>query len=83
MLDPDFASDIPTGVELFAEIGLDPRSVEEVIEDDRAMRCPERDTVLSLRRSVRASPRNRRSSASSASWRSRNFSPAAQAGGME
>lgn len=78
MLDPDVASDMPTGVERFAEIGLDPRPVEEVIVDDRGMRCLERHTVLSLCRSVRASPRNRRSSASSASCRSRNFSPASQ-----
>ena len=45
MLDRDFDLDIPTGDELLAEIGLDPRSVRDVIEDDRAMRCLDRDAV--------------------------------------
>ena len=44
MFDPDIHPDIPTG-ELLAEIGLDPRAVGEVIADDRAMRCPDRDQV--------------------------------------
>ena len=45
MLDRDIDLDIPTGDELLAEIGLDPRSVRDVIEDDRAMRCPDRDAA--------------------------------------
>lgn len=44
MFDPDIHPDIPTGG-LLAEIGLDPRAVGEVIADDRAMRCPDRDQV--------------------------------------
>ena len=39
---PDFHSDIPTGNQLLAEIGLDPQTIRETIEDDRAMRCPDR-----------------------------------------
>ena len=44
MFDTDIHPDIPTD-ELLAEIGLDPRAVGEVIADDRAMRCPDRDQV--------------------------------------
>ncbi len=45
MFDPDIHLDLPTAGELLAEIGIDPQAVREVIEDDRAMRCPDRDTV--------------------------------------
>ncbi len=52
MFDHDFTSDMPTGGELFAEIGLAPKPVREVIEGDRTMRCPDRDTLLPVRRSA-------------------------------
>ena len=47
MFDPDiqFATQTDTS-QLLAEIGIDPAVVCEVIADDRAMRCPDRDTVL-------------------------------------
>ena len=45
MFDPEIHVDIPTG-NLLAEIGIDPHSISEVIEHDRAMRCPDRDSVL-------------------------------------
>ncbi len=32
----------PCGPDLFAELGIDPAAVRETIEDDRAIRCPER-----------------------------------------
>ena len=46
MFDPYSESDIPSTSELLAEIGIDPHVVQQVIEDDRAMRCPDRDSVL-------------------------------------
>ena len=45
MFHPEIHLDIPTG-NLLAEVGLDPHSISEVIEHDRAMRCPDRDSVL-------------------------------------
>ena len=50
MFNPDFQLDVPTGGDLLAEIGLDPRAISEVIEDDRAMRCPDRGAVFPERR---------------------------------
>ena len=44
--DHDADHDAPTGSELLAEVGLDPRAIREIIEDDRAIRCPDRDQVL-------------------------------------
>ena len=43
MFDPDIPFD---AAGIIAEIGIDPRAVREVIEHDRAMRCPDRDRVL-------------------------------------
>ena len=47
MFDPytDFVSVTPAG-DLLAEMGIDPRTVREVIEDDRRVRCPERGAVF-------------------------------------
>ena len=45
MFDPDYDFDIPAGG-ILAETGLDPRAVREVIEDDRARRCPDRGAVF-------------------------------------
>ena len=50
MFNPDFQLDVPTGGDLLAEIGLDPRAITEVVEDDRAMRCPDRGAVFPERR---------------------------------
>ena len=36
----------PSGGTLLAEIGIDRHTVLEVIEDERAIRCPDRDEVL-------------------------------------
>ena len=46
----EFDRDTPTGEDLLAEIGLDPQAVREVIEDDRARRCPDRGAVFPDRR---------------------------------
>ena len=45
MFDPYSRSDIPSTGELLAEIGIDRHTVREVSEDDRAIRCPDRDSV--------------------------------------
>ena len=37
----------PAGSALLADAGLDGRAVAEALAHDRAMRCPDRDTVLS------------------------------------
>ena len=47
--DYDF-DEAPTGNDLLAEIGLDSGAIQDVIDDDLAMRCPDRDTVLPPRR---------------------------------
>ena len=38
----DHSLDLPTSGSLLAECGIDPAAVREVIEHDRASRCPER-----------------------------------------
>ena len=45
MFHSDTSLDLPTGGALLAECGIDPAAVREVIEHDRAIRCPERGTV--------------------------------------
>ena len=49
MFDPDYAFDAPNGRELLAIAGIDPAAVREVAEHDRAMRCPDRASLRSLR----------------------------------
>ena len=44
--DPGYDFEPPTGSALLAEIGVDRHTVREVSEDDRAIRCPDRDSVL-------------------------------------
>ena len=44
--DPGYDFEPPTGPALLAELGVDRHTVREVIEDDRAIRCPDRDSVL-------------------------------------
>ena len=46
MFHSDFPIELPGAADVLAETGIDPRAVSEVIADDRAMRCPDRDTVL-------------------------------------
>ena len=50
MFHPDFVLDAPTGSSLLAELCIDPATVRELIEHDRAIRCPERGAVFSERR---------------------------------
>ena len=45
MFHPEFAFDVPTGSSLLAEVGIDPSTVREIAEDERAMHCPERNAV--------------------------------------
>ncbi|MDE2976766.1 MAG: hypothetical protein OXU63_04515 [Acidobacteriota bacterium] len=45
MFRPDTSLDLPTGSDLLAEIGVDRRTVREIAEDERAIRCPERGAV--------------------------------------
>ena len=42
MFRPDTSLDLPTGSDLLAELGVDRRTVREIAEDERAIRCPER-----------------------------------------
>ena len=45
MFRPDTSLDLPTGSDLLAELGVDRRTVREIAEDERAIRCPERGAV--------------------------------------
>ena len=47
MFQSDHSPDIPAGI--IAELGIDPATVREAIEDDRAMRCPERPAAYPVR----------------------------------
>ena len=42
MFQCDHSPDLPADGLLLAELGIDPAAVREAIEDDRAIRCPER-----------------------------------------
>ena len=42
MFQSDHSPDLPDGSLLLADLGIDPTAVREAIEDDRAVRCPER-----------------------------------------
>ena len=39
-IDFDF-EEAPTGSDVLAEIGLDPGAIQDIIDDDRARRCPD------------------------------------------
>ena len=41
----DTSLDLPTGSDLLAELALDRRTVREIAEDERAIRCPDRAAV--------------------------------------
>ena len=45
MFHPDASLDLPLGCDLLAEIGVDRRTVREIAEDERSIRCPERGAV--------------------------------------
>ncbi len=46
MFRPDTSLDLPTGSDLLAELGVDRRTVREIAEDERAIRCPELGAVF-------------------------------------
>ena len=56
MFDPDFAFDVPTGSSLLAEVGIRPEHVREVVEDDRAIRCPDRGAAYPEHRFASLAP---------------------------
>ena len=41
----DTSLDLPIGSDLLREIGVDRRTVREIAEDERAIRCPDRGAV--------------------------------------
>ena len=45
MFHPDTSFDLPVGSNLLAEVGVDRRTVHELAEDERSIRCPERGAV--------------------------------------
>ena len=45
MFHPNTSLDLPLGCDLLAEIGVDRRTVREIADDERAIRCPERGAV--------------------------------------
>ena len=45
MFHPDTSLDLPLSCDLLAEIGVDRRTVREIAEDERSIRCPERGAV--------------------------------------
>ncbi len=55
--DPGYDFEPPTGSALLAEIGVDRHTVREVVEDDRSIRCPDRDSVLPDRTLALLAPR--------------------------
>ena len=46
MFNPHFRLGAPTGGDLLTELGVRPELVREVIEDERAIRCPERGATF-------------------------------------
>ena len=45
MFHPDHDFGASSGADLLVEMGIDPNAVREVIEDERAIRCPDRGAV--------------------------------------
>ena len=43
-LDTDYDVITPSGSELLESLGLDARTVNDALADDRARRCPDRET---------------------------------------
>ena len=56
MFRSDHSPDLPTGSDLLAELGVDRHTVRETIEDDRAIRCPERPAAYPERSFARLNP---------------------------
>ncbi len=56
MFQSDHSPGLPAGSLLLAELGIDPAAVREAIEDERAMRCPERPAVYPARSFARLVP---------------------------
>ena len=54
MFQSDHSPDLSAGI--IAELGIDPASVREAIEDARAMRCPDRPAVYPERSFARLVP---------------------------
>ncbi|MDE0538871.1 MAG: hypothetical protein OXH94_09120 [Rhodospirillales bacterium] len=52
----DHSPNLPTGSDLLAEVGIDPAAVRDAIEDDRAIRCPDRGAVYPERSFTRLVP---------------------------
>ena len=48
-LDTDYDVITPSGAEFLAELGFDTRAVRDALADDRARRCPDRETPASER----------------------------------
>ena len=46
MLNPHFRLSAPSGGDLLTELGIDPVTVSELAEDDRAIRCPDRGAAF-------------------------------------
>ena len=45
MFHPDHDFGASSGDDLLAELGIDPNAIREVIDDERAIRCPDRGAV--------------------------------------
>ena len=87
MFRPVTSLDLPIGDSLLAELGVDRRTVREIAEDDRAMRCPDRGAIYpdngfaslyaeppfshTLHEAAPAEPWDPASSLAAASWRGR------------
>ena len=56
MFHPDRYFGAPSDGDLLSELGIRPDLVSEVIEDDRAIRCPERGAVFPERRFADLTP---------------------------
>ncbi len=56
MFQSDHSPDIPADSDLLAELGIDHHTVREAIEDDRAIRCPERPAAYPKRGFARLVP---------------------------
>ena len=47
MFHPEFRFGAPTGGDLLAELGVRPELVREIVDDERAIRCPDRGAAYS------------------------------------
>ena len=45
MFHPEFRFDVPTGGDLLAELNVRHTTVRELVDDERAIRCPDRGAV--------------------------------------